>query len=302
MTHDGEAYRLRLSALLDGELSGTERDELTAHLENCEECRAYLAELTALRGALGELEEYDAPKGFAAGVLTRLHEEQRTEKPAKKAGRWYKWGALAACAAVVLLAAAVLPGTLRMGRSGGTATMSAPAAMAPVAPPDEYRSVQNDACATETAEAGGAYEEAAPEAPAEPGEPIPPTPAPGLESATGETQYRAASDAGVPTTIQMTGPNGETVAESEPEPAAPAAPTAPAGDAKNAAEAASELTLMGEGAAEWLRENAEPLGGGKWRVTVEAANALPDTLRLVGLQEPVDGALTVTFGTTENPR
>ena len=55
-------------------------------------------------------------------------------------------------------------------------------------------------------------------------------------------------------------------------------------------------------AAEWLEANAEPLGGGLWRVSVEAVNELPDTLALVGLQEPVDGMLTITFGTPENPR
>ena len=61
------------------------------------------------------------------------------------------------------------------------------------------------------------------------------------------------------------------------------------------------LTLSGEGAAAWLAENAEPLGEGRWRVSVEAVNTLPDTLSLTGLQEPVDGRLIVTLETPEEP-
>ncbi|MCR5825786.1 MAG: hypothetical protein K6G54_04415, partial [Oscillospiraceae bacterium] len=72
-------------------------------------------------------------------------------------------------------------------------------------------------------------------------------------------------------------------------------------DAKeNAADA--PLTLEGEGAAAWLAEHAEPLGDGLWRVRVEDTLTLPETLRLVGLQEPEDGMLTILFETTENPR
>ena len=62
------------------------------------------------------------------------------------------------------------------------------------------------------------------------------------------------------------------------------------------------LTLYGEGAADWLAEHGEALGDGLWRVSVEDVNALPDTLELVaedGVQQPVDGMLILTLGTTE---
>ena len=68
-----------------------------------------------------------------------------------------------------------------------------------------------------------------------------------------------------------------------------------------ATEPDAALTLSGEGAAVWLAENAEPLGEGRWRVSVEAVRVLPDTLSLTGLQEPVDGALIVTLETPEEP-
>lgn len=142
-----------LSAYLDGELSDIEREEVLAHLESCAECRDYLAELTALRAALGEMEEYDAPEGFAAGVLTRLHEEEKTDSKATKALKmpWRRWAALAACAAVVVLAVTVLPNTLRMGKS--EPDNAAPAAQAPMLA-ESFATTENTA-----ADAGAAPEE-----------------------------------------------------------------------------------------------------------------------------------------------
>ena len=68
------AYREMLSALLDGELSGAERETALAHMDGCADCRAYFGELAALRAALGELEDFDAPEDFAAGVMARVRE------------------------------------------------------------------------------------------------------------------------------------------------------------------------------------------------------------------------------------
>ena len=47
-----EAYRDRISAYLDGELTGEERRELLAHLEICGDCRMYLDSELAIREAL----------------------------------------------------------------------------------------------------------------------------------------------------------------------------------------------------------------------------------------------------------
>ncbi len=48
MSHLGD----RLSALVDGELDGAERDRVHAHLASCEQCRAEVAELRALKQKL----------------------------------------------------------------------------------------------------------------------------------------------------------------------------------------------------------------------------------------------------------
>ena len=95
-----EEYLSALSAFVDGELNDIERTELLAHLETCEGCRAYLAELTAMHAALDEMEEYDAPEGFADGVLARLHESAAPKKRTHRAA----WLPLAACAAIVIFA------------------------------------------------------------------------------------------------------------------------------------------------------------------------------------------------------
>jgi anti-sigma factor RsiW len=51
MSHLGD----RLSALIDGELDGAERDRAHAHLASCERCRAEAAELRALKKKLRTL-------------------------------------------------------------------------------------------------------------------------------------------------------------------------------------------------------------------------------------------------------
>ena len=51
MSHLGD----RLSALIDGELDGAERDRAYAHLASCEPCRTEAAELRALKKKLSTL-------------------------------------------------------------------------------------------------------------------------------------------------------------------------------------------------------------------------------------------------------
>lgn len=115
-----------LSAFLDGELGEDERAALLAHLETCEACRAELAALAAVHEALADETDYPAPEGFADGVMARV----RAEGARRSSPRvWKRWAGLAACAAVIVLAASVLPNALRPKETAASqALTAAPAA------------------------------------------------------------------------------------------------------------------------------------------------------------------------------
>ncbi len=72
-----DKYWELLSARLDGFLSAEEEGELDAHLAVCPDCRAAGAQLAALQGAFSELEEGEAPEGFAQGVMDRIRAEEK---------------------------------------------------------------------------------------------------------------------------------------------------------------------------------------------------------------------------------
>ena len=269
MTHDN--YKEQLSALLDGELDEAARADALAHLEGCAECQAYFAELTALRGALNDADEPAPPADFAAGVLARLHAEDAPQAAApaprktKKRSPWRGWAALAACAAVVVLAVSTLP-RMGMGKSAQSAPSlaAAPAdatAEAPAETAEETYGYSVFDAENAPAEAEAIFETSAVAAPAaaEPGAPAP----------------EPAADTAAPTETKTT------VTEAPAEPRADGALT--------------PLLLTGEGAEEWLEENAEPLEDGLWRVSVEAVNELPETLTLTGVEQPEDGMLIVAL-------
>ncbi len=50
-----------MTAYLDGELSGRDRDRLETHLAGCPHCSEYLAQLRATIDALGHVEVDDLP-------------------------------------------------------------------------------------------------------------------------------------------------------------------------------------------------------------------------------------------------
>src|SRR5512138_2398761 len=75
-----------LNAYLDGELNGSQLQQVEAHLVDCQACRAELESLAALSSLLHEvpLPEFTAPERFAAQVSLRLP-HRRTSAPARKA-------------------------------------------------------------------------------------------------------------------------------------------------------------------------------------------------------------------------
>lgn len=271
-------YKEKLSALLDGELSDAERETVLLHLRECTDCRTYFEEIYALHLALGDMEEYDAPANFAEGVMERLHGEdaKKVSGPRRRATSpkiWRTWGALAACAAVVLLAVSFLPNALRMKNAAPESTMSiaaAPAAAAPMAPPDETR----DTVSAGTA-AGGASAYSADEAsPADTAGvtsapnamlsmmPTEPTAPAGGAADAGDSKIRVAGESGVSMTVVTSGPEGESPSGAAVESALP------------------EVTLTGEGAEKWLKANGWQGESGDWYAEADALRALPEGLSL----------------------
>ena len=287
MNHD--EYKEKLSALLDEELDEHEKAEVLAHLNVCEACRTYLIELTAVHNALSRMDTPSVPEGFAAGVMARLHENEpeksiesvdnaknATEAPARSRNR--RMIASVAAAAAVLAIVSVP----RMFRMGGSAEMSAP-------------SVQNSAVYGASGSTSGAAAEAFP-----------------AESAEEEAPLMAADSAPM---LAMEAPaemaeefnttsvgdalDGGSVMESK------STVTTALPEARALMEADEELpvlTLTGDGAAEWLGAHGEDLGGGRWLVSVEDVNALPDTLELIAaddVQRTTDGMLIITLESAE---
>ena len=288
MNHD--EYKEKLSALLDEELDEREKAEVLAHLNVCEACRTYLIELTAVHDALNRMDTPSVPEGFAAGVMARLHENEpeksiesvdnaknATEAPARSRNR--RMIASVAAAAAVLAIVSV-PRMFRMGSA--SAPMLAP-------------SVQNSAVYG----ASGGTDTAAAEAfPAESAEEEAP-----LMAADSAPMLAMEAPAEMAEEFNTTSAgdalDGGSVMESK------STVTTALPEARALMEADEELpvlTLGGDGAAEWLAEHGEPLGDGRWLVSVEDVNALPDTLELIAtddVQRPTDGTLVITLAEGE---
>ena len=118
-----DKYWELLSARLDGFLSAEEEGELDAHLAVCPDCRAAGAQLAALQGAFSELEEGEAPEGFAQGVMDRIRAEEKPKVvPLFKRPQVRALAGLAACVALAIgLYGAALP---QKGAEGGPALNS----------------------------------------------------------------------------------------------------------------------------------------------------------------------------------
>lgn len=107
-----EAYREMISRLLDEDLSAEERSELERHAASCPDCAAVLAAFRSLSEALAD-DPAEPPEGLHENIMADVRREAIRRRQAPKRVRSFL--ALAACAALVILAAANLP---RMGSSG----------------------------------------------------------------------------------------------------------------------------------------------------------------------------------------
>jgi anti-sigma factor RsiW len=109
----------RLSAWLDGEVSGTEKDRISRHLEKCANCRQELEILKADANVLRAFESPDA----SPYLLTRVMAEVRAEEPVRMPARRPWWQrAMPIAAGVLLVAGGLVAGTVMGNQMAGTDT------------------------------------------------------------------------------------------------------------------------------------------------------------------------------------
>jgi anti-sigma factor RsiW len=93
-----------ISALIDGELAGTELDRANAHLAGCEACQAEAAQLRELKRELSALGELDAADAVTRRLLAMTHQNgpvtarplrrQPGRRARRRRGRYVMWSAM----------------------------------------------------------------------------------------------------------------------------------------------------------------------------------------------------------------
>jgi len=123
------------AAYVLGALSPAERHEFESHLEDCERCRAAVAELGALPGLLGRLDaarafavlddaaDEDSSVGPPADLVARIERAERSGRLRRLLGTVT---GLAAAAAIAAVLAVVLPSVLAPATSPAVAADLAP--------------------------------------------------------------------------------------------------------------------------------------------------------------------------------
>ena len=111
-----ENYQMLISALLDDEITETQRADLMEHLETCVDCAAFLNDQLALKDALRGLTA-QAPKNFSESIMARVRETAQDRPENEKKVLTFpglrRWVGLAACCAVVAIGAVALGGLPR---------------------------------------------------------------------------------------------------------------------------------------------------------------------------------------------
>lgn len=125
-----EEYQELISRLLDGELSSEEQTALDAHIAVCPDCAAVCAAFHALSEALSS-DLVEPPEALHENIMANIRREN-IKKQNRPTRRWRSLLAVAACFAVIVLAAANVPRLLHgMGSpaSSQSSSSSAPAAV-----------------------------------------------------------------------------------------------------------------------------------------------------------------------------
>ena len=107
-----EAARPQLESYLDGELDRAAVEELESHLATCAACRAQLADLEQLRGALRAIPRQRAPAELRARLMAGHELPALEPRRVAPPGAWWK------LAAAVLLGVFVGAGVMRWNGTG----------------------------------------------------------------------------------------------------------------------------------------------------------------------------------------
>ena len=67
-----------MSALIDGELSPAEKESLTRHIQDCDDCRKIHEEMLAIHDLFTAAEQHKAPLGFSKKVMAELRTERES--------------------------------------------------------------------------------------------------------------------------------------------------------------------------------------------------------------------------------
>ena len=139
-----------LDAFLDGETTPEETAEVRAHLADCPDCRAYVADAMTLRAAFPTEEDAELPADFAKNVMAAV---AKTPQPRPKKQPWGKVAAAAACVAVLLLVQNHFAGSsMSSGNEAAAADTAAYSATASAAGAAAEDSVSYEESAMVTAE------------------------------------------------------------------------------------------------------------------------------------------------------
>jgi anti-sigma factor RsiW len=141
-------YRESIQELIDGTISAIRRAELERHLEDCAECRSFLADMEKLRDLSQTLDPIQPPDGVWLQIAGRLRQEGRVQAPPAPVPSHAPRYAMLAIAASLVLAVGIAIGLLvtqyRSPNSPAPAatTVSAPAAPGNSAEPVDVASVE----------------------------------------------------------------------------------------------------------------------------------------------------------------
>lgn len=139
-----EYYQELISRMIDDELSAEESAVLAQHLESCPECSAMYQAFSGISQAIAEDME-EPPEYLRESIMAELRREQ-IKKENRKKFRWKNVLATAACLAVVVAAAWIVPNSFRMGSAAPQAADN----MAPA--PAEYAMPESAAAPADSAE------------------------------------------------------------------------------------------------------------------------------------------------------